>query len=212
MNFILNFLINIITFIKNFFKQPDYKIISVDVEYLLEDGEYVTTDDFWENQSKQWDDATDYYIARLNNNDTVPEPPAVVAKTLFRIKYFYNNRVYKYLTYDRNYKWPPEDDKSMVFKVPLRKAYLMDKNGNKVRDVLRKIKRYTGNHICENVKISDMFYYSEDALKESFPKVYLEDIFGETKTVSTVDGYITDLQIPWSPDKISNPPDSQRCI
>lgn len=212
MKFILNFLINIITFTKNFFKQPDYKIISVDVEYSLEDGEYVTTDGFWENQSKQWDDDTDYYITRLKNNETVPEPPAVVAKTLFRIKYLRDNRVYKYLTYNRNYNWPPEDCKSMVFKIPLKSAYLMDKDGNKVRDVLGKIERYTGNHICENIKISDMFYYSEDALKESFPKLYLENIFGESKTVSTVDGYITDLQIPWSPDKISNLLDSRRCI
>lgn len=211
MKFIFNFLINIITFLKHFFKQPEYKIISVDVEYSLEDGEYVTTDNFWENQSKQWYDDTDCYIARLKNHETVPEPPAIVTKTLFRIKYLHNNRVYKYLTYDRNYKWPPTN-KSLVFKIPLKSAYLMDNEGNKVKDILGKINRYTGHHKCENIKISDMFYYREDALKESFPKVYLENIFGESKIVSTVDGYITDLQVPWSPNKILNIPDSQRCI
>lgn len=212
MRIIYNFLINTIIFIKKIFKKSDYKIISIEMEYWVEDGEYVTSDDFWEIQSEQWDNDTKSYIVGLNINEKISKPPEVVTKTLFRIKYWYNNNIYKYLTYDRNYKWPPEERESMVFSVPLISAYLLDKNGDKVRDVLTKVKRYTGNHKCEKVKISDMLYYDEDTLKESFPKLYMRNLLGESKTVSTVDGYITDLQIPWSPNKISILPGLQRYI
>ena len=197
MNFIHKFLINVICFIKTLLKKPDYKIISRELEYWVENGkDYVTSNTFWEDQSGEWDDETETYAVELNENERVPEPPDVVTKLLIRVKYWYNNHVYKYLTYDREYTWPPHTEKGMRFSIPLVSAQLLNKDGHPVKDVLAKVKRYTGPHECEKVKISDMLYYDEETLKESLPKILLKNILGVKKMVSTTDGYITDLRIP----------------
>ena len=192
MNFIRKFLIDVICFIKSLLKKHDYRIISRELEYWVKPNEdYVTSNTFWEKMSGEWDDVTETYAVTLKADEKVPEPPDVVTKLLFRVKYWYNNHVYKYLTYDRNYVWPPKSE--IRFTVPLMSAQLLDKDGHPVKDVLGKIRRYKGS---ERVKISDMLYYDEETLKESLPKIQLKNILGVKKTVSTVDGYITDLQIP----------------
>lgn len=197
MNFVHKFLINIICFIKSLLKKPDYKIISRELEYWVNgDEDYVTANTFWEDQSEEWDDDAETYAVTLDEHVEIPKPPDVVTKMLFRIKYWHNNRMYKYLTYDRNYEWPPKTEKGMRFSIPLVSAQLLDKDGYPVKDILGKIKRYLGPHASEKVKIADMLYYDEETLKNSFPKIELKNLLGTKKLVSTVDGYITDLQIP----------------
>ena len=197
MNIIHKFLINIFCIIKGFIKKPNYKIISRNLEYWLDyDEGHVTNDDFWDEQGGQWDENTETCLVKLRDGEEVPKPPDVVTKVLFRVKYWYNNNVYKYLTYDREYVWPPKHERSMRFHIPLMSAQLLNKDGRPVKDILDKIKRYTGPHGCEKIKIADMLYYDEDTLKESFPKIQMRNILGVKKVVSTVDGYITDLRIP----------------
>lgn len=194
MNFISKFLIDIICFIKSLLKKPNYRIISRELEYWVKPNEdYVTNNSFWEELSGEWDDETETYAVTLKDDEEVPDPPDVVTKMLFRVKYWYNNNVYKYLTYDRNYIWPPKSDKGMRFSIPLVSAQLLDKDGHPVKDLLGKIRRYRGS---DRVKIADMLYYDDDTLKTSFPKIQIKNILGVNKTVSTVDGYVTDLQIP----------------
>lgn len=197
MNIIHKFLINIYCFIKGFIKKPDYKIISRNLEYWLEDAHdgYVTTDDFWDEQSDEWDESTESCLVELQGVEKVPKPPDVVTKMLFRVKYWYNNKVYKYLTYDREYVWPPKHERGMRFHIPLISAQLLNKDGRPVKNLLEKINRYLGPHKIEKIKISDMLYYDEETLKESFPKIQLRNILGVKKVVSTTDGYITDLRI-----------------
>lgn len=197
MNIIRNFLINILCFLKNVLKKRDYKIISRELEYWVKtDTDYMTSNTFWEEQSGEWDDETESYAVTLTDDEVVPEPPDAVTKMLFRVKYWYNNQVYKYLTYNRDYTWPPKIKRGMTFNIPLSSAQLLDKDGCPVKDVLAKIKRYMGPHGSEKIKIADMLYYDEDTLKESLPKIQLKNILGTKKTVSTTDGYITDLRIP----------------
>lgn len=192
MELLRNFLINIIFF----FKTPDYKIVDNSVEYWVNHEEdYVTHDDFWEEQSGEWDSETDSYYVQLAGHQRVPKPPAIVTKILVRIKYWYNNRVYKFLTYDHDYQWPPVKPSGIRFVIPLLSAQLLDFEGNPVKDILSKIKRYAGpngDFYGTKIKIADMFYY-EDGL---YPKIRIKNIFGITKTVSVGDGYISDLRIP----------------
>ena len=194
MDLIRNFLINVIYYFKILLKKPDYKVIERQLEYWIKPGEdYVTEDPFWELQSDGWDEHTETHC--VTYYDSVPPPPAVVTKTLFRIKYWYNNHVYKYLTYDREHKWPPPTSSGMHFNMPLVSAQLLDADGKPVKDILNKIKRYAGprgDFYGEKIKIADMFYFEEGL----YPKIVLKNIFGLTKTVSTTDGYISDLRIP----------------
>ena len=48
----------------------------------------------------------------------------------------------------------------------------------------------------EKIKISDMLYYDLETLENDFPKIKLKNVYGISKTVSTVDGYVTDLRVP----------------
>lgn len=203
MNLLRNFLINTIyvfkTIVKSLTYKPDYKIIERQLEYWVEhDKEYMTNDEFWENQSWGWDKHTDSYVTNFDA-EGVPPPPDVVTKLIIRIKYWYNNRVYKYITYDHNYTWPPDVPNGVHFSIPLTSAKLLNSNGEPVKDLLGKIKRYAGPRGCfynTKIKIADMFYYDEDTLKNTYPKIELKNIFGLTKIVSTSDGYIKDLTIP----------------
>tara|TARA_B100000287_G_C20082763_1_gene563041 strand:- start:185 stop:448 length:264 start_codon:yes stop_codon:yes gene_type:complete len=86
----------------------------------------------------------------------------------------------------------------MIFNIPLVSAHLLNDEGKPVKDILRKIKRYAGprgDFHGEKVKISDMLYYDMETLKTMYPAIKIRNVFGETKTVNTIDGYITDLYV-----------------
>ena len=203
MDLLRNFLINAIyifkTIVKSLTHKPDYKVIERQLEYWVDhEKDYTTSDDFWENQSDSWDTNTDSYYTTFGD-EGIPPPPDVITKLIIRIKFWYNNQMYKYMSYDHDYTWPPMIPKGVHFNIPLTSAQLLDSDGNPVKDILGKIKRYagpSGDFYRQKIKISDMFYYDEDTLKSSYPKILLKNIFGLTKTVSTSDGYIKDLAIP----------------
>ena len=122
--------------------------------------------------------------------------PERVEKAIIRIKYWYNDKLYKYLTYDTKHEWPPKQGKDIVFNVPLVSAHLVDADDKPVKDILGKVKRYAGprgDFHGEKVKISDMLYYDMDTLKTMYPAIKLRNIFGKVKIVSTITGYVTDL-------------------
>lgn len=201
MNILHKFLIDIIVFFKNILKKSDYKIVSRELEYWVEHGkDFVTNDTFWEGQSEEWEDGVESYAVSLREDEAIPPPPDVVSKVLVRVKYWYNNTIYKYITYNREHAWPPGVKKGMKFSIPLSSAKLLNVHGIPVKDLLNKIKRYAGPsgdfYDGEKIKISDMLYYDEETLKNSFPKIQIKNIFGVSKMVSTVDGYITDLRLP----------------
>lgn len=191
MNVLGNLLIRLILF----FKRPDYKVIERSMEYWVDhEKDFVTHDDFWERESEGWDRETDTYYKELGKDQKVPRPPDVVTKVLIRIKYWYNNRIYKYLTYDRDHAWPPVVERGVHFNMPLSSAQLLDVDGRPVKDLMDKIRRYRGPSGTDGQKvaIADMLYYEQGL----YPKILLKNIFGLSKTVSTCDGYITDLQVP----------------
>lgn len=202
MHILYTFLINILCYLKSLVQKPDYQIISRELEYWVDHGEeYVTASEFWEEQSDNWCDDFDTYLVTLKEDQEIPEPPGVVTKMLVRVKFWYNNHVYKYLTYDHTHTWPPDAPHGMHFSMPLSSAQLLDAEGTPMKDVLGKIKRYAGPKgdfygKKESVRIADMFYYDEATLKETFPKISLKNVFGMKKIVSTTDGYISDLRIP----------------
>ena len=87
----------------------------------------------------------------------------------------------------------------MSFHLPLTSAQLMDVDDKPVKDVLEKIRRYSGPHSDfhgEKIKISDMFYYTEPFLATTYPKIKIKNCFGMVKSVDTATGYLTDLRLP----------------
>jgi len=200
-NLLTNVMLWVYGTLKYITSRPDYKIADTSMEYFLDTTKTPTDlDEFWEEEREEWDGETESYFKTLNfteyKNTSVPEN---VTKTLVRIKYWYNDTMYKYLTCNMNHEWPPERTQGIVFNVPIVLAQLLDSDDKPVKDLLNKIKRYAGprgDFHNEKVKISDMLYYDMETLETEYPKIKLKNALGMTKIVSTIDGYVTDLRVP----------------
>jgi len=185
---------------KNFVSIPNHRVLHSSMEYFI-DGRnpHLIEGEFWADEAKKWDGLFDeHYVETKDMTYRGYMPPTNVNKTIIRIKYWYNDKLYKYLTYNTGHDWPPEETKDIVFSIPIVSAHLVDADDKPVKDVLRKIKRYAGprgDFHGENVKISDMLYYDMDTLKTMYPAIKLRNLFGRVKTVSTITGNITDLTV-----------------
>jgi len=126
--------------------------------------------------------------------------PNNVTKVILRIKYWYNDKMYKFLTNDLNHEWPPKQANGIVFNMPIVSAQLLDSNDKPVKDVLNKIKRYAGPrgdfYDDKTTKIHDMLYYDDETLKFDYPTIKLKSALGMIKRVNTENGCIIDLRIP----------------
>jgi len=200
-NLLTNVMLWVYGTLKYITSRPDYKIADTSMEYFLDTTKTpIDLDEFWEEEREEWDGETESYFKTLNfteyKNTSVPEN---VTKTLVRIKYWYNDTMYKYLTCNMNHEWPPKRTQGIVFNVPIVLAQLLDSDDKPVKDLLNKIKRYAGprgDFHNEKVKISDMLYYDMETLETEYPKIKLKNALGMTKIVSTIDGYVTDLRVP----------------
>lgn len=187
--------------IKYVVSKPDYKIIDQSIEYTI-DNNIIPEElsDLWEDEYYEWDGETETFYKNLNgidyNQSVVPNN---VTHIILRIKYWYNDKMYKYLVNDLDHKWPPENVSGVIFNIPIVTAVLLDSDDKPVKDLLNKIKRYAGprcNFHGQKVKISDMLYYDDETLELEYPSIKIKNAIGMVKKVSTVDGYITDLRIP----------------
>ena len=197
-------LINVIYTLKNvmkiLFSKPNFTIVGRYIEYVVDHTkEFKTDEPFWEREREQIEPGTKTYLANVDIDDEIPEPPDAVEKLIIRVKFWYNNKIYKFLTSNCKYTWPPVKVKTMRFHIPLSSAQLLDANDKPVKDVLEKIRRYSGPYsdfYGEKMKISDMFYYEESFMATMYPKIKIKNCFGMLKTVDTATGYLTDLQLP----------------
>ena len=162
---LLNLLTNVILWIhvsiKNILSKSDYKIIESSMEYKLNNEKTPSElDEFWEDEFEEWDGETDFFYKDLTDKDYKnTQIPSNVEKTIVRIKYWYNDKMYKYLTYDMNHVWPPRFSSGIHFNIPIVSAHLLDSYDKPVKDLLNKIRRYAGTRVDfkgEKVKIRDM--------------------------------------------------------
>ena len=199
-----SFLINTIyifnSIVKFFFHKHDFTVVSRQIEYRVNhDAKYETDDPFWENERSEIEPHTEYYIASLDMNTKIPKPPDAVDEIIIRVKYWYNNKIYKYMTYNVDYVWPPKKMNRMSFHIPLVNAQLLGSDGKPVKDILEKIRRYAGPYsdfYGEKIKIRHMFYFDRNVLKCIFPKIKIKNCIGAIKIVDTCEGDLTDLQLP----------------
>ena len=199
-SFLINTIYMFSNIIKFFFHKNDFTIVSRYIEYRVDhDMEYKPDTPFWENERDGIDPSTEYYLAPLDMNAAIPKPPDAVKELIIRVKYWYNNKIYKYITYNTDYVWPPKKLNMMSFHIPLVNAQLLDYGDKPVKDVLEKIRRYAGPHsdfYGEKVKISDMLYYDMKVLTHVYPKIKIKNCIGALKTVDTSVGYMSDLRLP----------------
>lgn len=204
MKLLHSFLINAICKLKQindfFFRNNDFSIINTCIEYKYDKSKQVDCIEsvFWEKESANWVDESTEYYANLNRFDDITKPPPCVTDSVVRCKFWYNNKVYNFLTYDLEYTWPPKRSLGVKFHIPLSSAQLMDCDDKPVKDILAKIGRYAGPYndfYKTDVRIKDMFWYSDETIQK-LPMIKLKNAFGLTKCVPTASGTLMDLRIP----------------
>ena len=102
-NLLTNVILWMYSTLQSIFSAPDYRIADSSMEYFLDPTTTPSPeelDEFWYGERNEWDDETESVFKTLNflnyKDTTIPEN---VTKTVIRVKYWYNNMMYKYLTY-----------------------------------------------------------------------------------------------------------------
>ena len=73
-------------------------------------------------------------------------PPRGAEDLTIEIEYYFNNKKYRYMTEDPNYKWPPEQSRAagMSFRLPVKTVYTLDEDDKPIEDVTEIYKEYSG--------------------------------------------------------------------
>lgn len=193
---------SIFFFYKYIVTPRDYTIISEELEYVIDhDLDYMIEDDFWVKESKDWEDGIldGYYtnVTGMKFRKTIV--PQNVKYIILRVKYYFNGKKYTSISNDINFKPGQGEDNAMHFSIPLSSAWIVDHDDKPMRDITEKVKRYSGprnDFHGQKVPLEHFLFYDREVLKERFPKIILSNTLGMKKTLSTLDDFTINLQIP----------------
>lgn len=196
-------LLSTIFFFYKYITTPrDYSIISEELEYDIDhDMGYMVEDDFWMEESKDWEDGIldSYYVNVTGKQFRQTIVPQNVKNITLRVKYYFNGKKYTAISSDINFKPGQSEDTTMHFSIPLSSAWIVDHDDKPMRDITEKVKRYSGprnDFHGQKVPLKHFLFYEEDVLRDKFPKIILSNTLGMKKTLSTLDDFTTNLQIP----------------
>lgn len=198
----LSFLSTVYTLYKNAATPRDYQILSEQLEYKIDyDMKYQVEDPFWENESGDWDGILEeFHVNATGKKFRHTSVPQNVVYVVLRVKYYVNGKVYTAVSNDINFT-PGEvvDTSGVHFNIPLSSAWIVDSGDKPVRNITEKVKRYAGPRCDfhgERVPLEYFLYYDTSVLRDRFPRIVLTNALGMKKSVSTLDGFTTDLRIP----------------
>jgi hypothetical protein len=196
-------LLSTIFFFYKYITTPrDYSVVSEELEYTIDhDMSYMVEDDFWLEESKDWEDGIldEYYVDVTGKQFRHTIVPQNVKNIILRVKYYFNGKRYTAISNDINFKPGQNEDTAMHFSIPLSSAWIVDHDDKPMRDITEKVKRYSGprnDFHGQKVLLKDFLFYEKDVLKDRFPKIILSNTLGMKKTLSTLDDFTTNLQIP----------------
>jgi hypothetical protein len=193
---------SIFFFYKYLVTPRDYSIITEELEYAVDhDLDYLIEDDFWMEESKDWKDEIldQYYTDVTGKKFRHTIIPQNVKYTILRVKYYFNGKKYIAISSDINFKPGQGEDTAMHFSIPLSSAWIVDHDDKPMRDITEKVKRYSGprnDFHGQKVPLEHFLFYDKETLKDKFPKIILLNTLGMKKTLSTLDDFTTNLQIP----------------
>ena len=196
-------LLSTIFFFYKYLTTPrDYSIISEEIEYGVDhEMKYQIEDDFWLEESKDWEDGIldEYHVVATGKKFRNTMIPQNVNWTILRVKYYFNGKPYTAISNDINFRPGESEDSAMHFSIPLSSAWIVDHDDKPMRNITERVKRYSGprnDFHGQKVSLENFIYYDTDILKDRDPKIILTNTLGMKKTLSTLNDYTTDLQIP----------------
>ena len=170
----------------------DYEIIYRTLEYTIDpdaDSQYIISNDFWIKEEEYWSPYNTTHFADITHVDLTKDPiPSNIRKCLIHVKYYYRNKVYKYLATDFEYTWPPREPRDMQFTMPIVRAVLMNDDGQVSRDVTKAIQRFAGpknNFYGEDILIQDIFSFTKETLEKEYPYLVISDVLNNVKAFKT---------------------------
>lgn len=199
---LIKLLSSIFFYYKYLVTPKDYSVISEELEYAIDpDIDYMIEDDFWMDESKDWEDEilTEYYTNVTGKKFRHTIVPQNVNRLILRVKYYFNGKKYTAISTDINFKPGQDEDAAMHFSIPLSSVYIVDHDDKPIRNITEKVRRYSGprnDFHGQKVSLEHFLFYDRDTLRDKFPKIILSNTLGMKKTVSTLDDFTTNLQIP----------------
>ena len=70
-------------------------------------------------------------------------PPEDAIDPVFKLDYYFNNKLYKYVTTNPDYVWPPVS-KGMTCTLPVKEVHILDEDDKPIEDVTELYKTYAG--------------------------------------------------------------------
>lgn len=163
--------------LKFFCELPDYYIYNVSMDYnasvLLSMDEVENISDAWKDQSYYWNDDSNiipyhWDITRQCTStnggalrDILNSIPENVSNLVYTVKYSYNGKTYKYVSYSKEFHWPPPQCR-MKFVQPITSVWGLDMYDKEVKEITKHFKKAAGpkgDFHGQDVKIMDIMKY-----------------------------------------------------
>lgn len=164
----------------------NYDISSTSIEYNLTDTKpKITKHNFWKNEMKYWTPYSKNYWVNITNyykpkiyEYLIKKMPTNVDDFILKVKYYYNGKIYNFISRNQTYySWPPKPQKSMSFSLPIQSAFILDENGDTIKDITKKVKKCAGpQNNFHNQKIK-----ARDVSTRVFDTLVIKDIIHNEK-------------------------------
>ena len=159
--------VKIYGFILKLFRDNNFTIKKIGLEYKFDESKYECENDlsvFWKNELKNTTDGGHWTdVTRFINK--MGETPECVSDMLFRVKYTFEGKIFKMITRDENFEWPPVKSEGMKFRLPITAVLMVDGDDKPIKDVTKKYKMLEGPYgdFCNQteVTIEDLFMFVE---------------------------------------------------
>jgi len=131
-------MVSLVNVYRRFCRPKDYTIEKVTLVYTQKKKPYKKRPGIWDREQYYWtpEGSTHYvdYTWYYQNGSWVPDD------TLFRVKYWYQGRLYTFVTRDQKHTWPPNQSKEMKFTLPIVNAVIIKDDGTviSVNDQIKK--------------------------------------------------------------------------
>jgi hypothetical protein len=129
---VFNVVVSVVQFLKRFFKFSEYYVQKVELLYTR-DGD------------RRDSDVTVEYKHYGGAKGVLKDTSAEVTDVCFRISYLYKLKPYVYLTRNPDHVFPPK--RAMGFKVPVKEAFTLDKDGAPFQNVTYTVKLHEGPNV-----------------------------------------------------------------
>ena len=160
---------------KYLFEYSNYHVSSVSVTYtadiMLEQNEIEELSDIWKGESYTWAEVGGRYFWDITKDfkttdgmfisDIMLSMPENVRDMVYTVKYYYNNKQYKYVSGSDIFSWPPKNE-PMSFKMPILEAWCLNEDGKRVRNATNKLKKAAGpvsNFHKQDTRVMDVVDY-----------------------------------------------------